>query len=874
MRIRISLPDNRDYEGRLEAFDLSGAVVFGPVPAAGRAHDEPAAAHENPSRNPLLPYGDTPLGTFVASGVVESGGGRGLDAEVFGPHGVVLLEPVAGQAALADAHGRLRLFIQGGGDTDQGLRATAGAIRLRDLDQEQLVALVRRASGRVLCEVVATAERGARVSLSPSPPDSDPPALLGRSSVSTRPSASNLSDASRSFGARAVGFAPRMFVVVPERSGSGGTAYGGGAGIGGAGGNVGGDTGGVETGTSFGPFPDTGVDVAPAPGGDINPPPEDSGVTLSESGGSQLLSTAPQMGLSDPYSPEQNGWLTGQQLTDPYSNIATEIGLVSFTGKDVDSFTNNPPDVDDPNSYTGTGKLDPYRNAIASADGGPIPADTQQGQGTYPSVQRDVADQPAQIPDDARWTDQQIQDLLRASEEYDRARGAQAPQPTDNGPPPDLNTSPAPSPNQNYSAPQRDTIDDPDAAIQEMVTRFAKYDAELAAGRSGTGGTQNPAANATTPSGDPSPDPPQIIPPDGPIFPPTTTPSLSNGSGPAPQEPTEPLPRALSAVPGGAGMGSTFIPQTNWYYRALAPYDPTIAQILGGADILPLQLDPPLKFVPEANPADMTFRHMRSGGNVLTKGTDRISTAGTLDPFNSGSLSDRGTGQLARVDVNRARDLGADFYDSAQIKEHLESVEGRVAQQLQDAQAAGRGKNYINDLQNRLNAVQRAQANAETFQEGEFVNRIPNRAVSEVPGASLPEAAAREARFLQGLEILRAGGEALMVVGAIMSIERIADAPEGQTGRVVAQEAGGWGLSLVAAGEGAELGAVLGAAAGIETGPGAIITAGLGALIFGGIGFFAGQEVADELYNDIAGFFSSDRQVGDFTIPTGDTIAI
>lgn len=285
-----------------------------------------------------------------------------------------------------------------------------------------------------------------------------------------------------------------------------------------------------------------------------------------------------------------------------------------------------------------------------------------------------------------------------------------------------------------------------------------------------------------------------------------------------------------------------------------------------------MQLDPGLKFVPEANPAEMTFRHI-AGRGALERGTDRISVAGDLDSFTTGDLSGRGSGELVRVDAALARNLGAEFYDSGQIAEHLRSLEPGVRQRLQDAIDAGRSENNIARQQGRVDSLLREQGRAQTFKEGEFVNRVPSRAISEVPGASLPEAAAREARFLQGLEVVRAGGEALMVVGAMMSIERIVDAPEGQTGRVAAQEAGGWAFSWAAGAEGAEFGAGLGAAAGIETGPGAIITAGIGALIFGGIGFFAGQEIADELSNDITGFFSSKPDIGDFPIPIGDKLS-
>jgi hypothetical protein len=350
MKIRIGLPENRDYAGRLEVLDASGAVVFGPVPAAGRAHDELAAGHGNVPRNPLRPYGDTPLGTYTVRGVVES---------------AVLLEPASGQAALADAHGRFRFFIQGGGGDDGGLPATAGGVRLHDRDLEQLLALVRRASGRVHCEIVTTAEQGAKVSLAQLPLDRDPPPLPAPSHVSTRPSA-DAAALARTASARAARYVPRMFVV-PERSGAGSTVYGAG------GGDTGAAVGLADTGIpDVGPQPTAGVDVAPTPGEDLNPPLDETGVTIAESGGSQLLSTAAPTGLSSPYAPDQGGWIVNPPQNDPFSDTpATANLLVAYTIGDVGTYSGGQPDAGNANAYTDTPAVDPYSNAIgAEAQGG------------------------------------------------------------------------------------------------------------------------------------------------------------------------------------------------------------------------------------------------------------------------------------------------------------------------------------------------------------------------------------------------------------------------------------------------------------------------------------------------------------------------
>jgi hypothetical protein len=366
MKIRIGLPENRDYAGRLEVLDASGAVVFGPIPAAGRAHDELAAGHGNVPRNPLRPYGDTPLGTYTVRGVVES---------------AVVLEPASGQAALADAHGRFRFFIQGGGGDggdDGGLPATAGGVRLHDRDLEQLLALVRRASGRVHCEIVTTAEQGAKVSLAQLPLDRDPPPLPAPSHVSTRPSA-DAAPPARTASARAARYVPRMFVV-PERSGAGSTVYGAG------GGDTGAAVGLADTGIpDVGPLPTGGVDVAPTPGEDLNPPLDETGVTIAESGGSQLLSTAAPTGLSSPYASDQGGWIVNPQPNDPFSDApATANLLVAYTIGDVDTYSGGQPDAGNANAYTDTQAVDPYSNAIGAEQtgGGQVAA-----RGTPPSDQ-------------------------------------------------------------------------------------------------------------------------------------------------------------------------------------------------------------------------------------------------------------------------------------------------------------------------------------------------------------------------------------------------------------------------------------------------------------------------------------------------------
>ena len=306
------------------------------------------------------------------------------------------------------------------------------------------------------------------------------------------------------------------------------------------------------------------------------------------------------------------------------------------------------------------------------------------------------------------------------------------------------------------------------------------------------------------------------------------------------------------AWPGGAaasvGESALFMPQPSWYYRVLQPHDPAAARILQGASLLPRAPDLGFTFQPELNPAEMTFRHMRPGGNVPRLGTDRISTAADLEAFRT-ILRERGTGELVRVDVEAARRLGAQFLGSGDIMAHLDEIGAQITRELEAARLANRGVNAIRRLEGRMRALEAARSYARTFAEGHGVGSIPGRAVTRVPGRTLSGAVAGEAALTTGMRAFRFGGRVLIVVGVGMSVERVRSAPPGQGLRVATQEAGGWAFSIPAAALGAKAGAAAGAAFGIESGPGAVVTAALGAMIGGAIGFFGGQEAADAIYD-------------------------
>src|SRR5262249_49108805 len=109
--LSVKLPRDRDRCGTLTLHDARGRRISGPFVVAGRASDALAAANGNVLRNSLLRFGDTPTGTYRVREILSSGRGTPFDTARFGPHGIVALEGVSGDAALAEANGRFHILI-------------------------------------------------------------------------------------------------------------------------------------------------------------------------------------------------------------------------------------------------------------------------------------------------------------------------------------------------------------------------------------------------------------------------------------------------------------------------------------------------------------------------------------------------------------------------------------------------------------------------------------------------------------------------------------------------------------------------------------------------------------------------------------------
>ena len=136
--IVVRLPPDRVAPGTLTALDEAGGVVSGPWPAVGKADPALAAAHGNPGCDRLRRFGDTPAGAYHLLDRLPPSPDARL-ASRFGPHGALVLRPVGGEAAMADANGRTTLLLHGG---DDPLAAPDGALRVPDAAMAEIVALL------------------------------------------------------------------------------------------------------------------------------------------------------------------------------------------------------------------------------------------------------------------------------------------------------------------------------------------------------------------------------------------------------------------------------------------------------------------------------------------------------------------------------------------------------------------------------------------------------------------------------------------------------------------------------------------------------------------------------------------------------------
>lgn len=109
----------------------------------GKSDNAAATAHENPLRDPLRPFGDTPTGVYEAVLTVVAGGTKQTAAQKrsYGPNKRLVLNAVSGDALQAKKNGRFGEMAHGGDPAaNGGLRPTDGCIRFDDDTMVKIIA--------------------------------------------------------------------------------------------------------------------------------------------------------------------------------------------------------------------------------------------------------------------------------------------------------------------------------------------------------------------------------------------------------------------------------------------------------------------------------------------------------------------------------------------------------------------------------------------------------------------------------------------------------------------------------------------------------------------------------------------------------------
>jgi hypothetical protein len=138
--LEIKLPSQRKEMGTLSIRKEDGTYVLADISALGKADSGTAAAHNNSTLDPLLPFGNTPTGTYAVKQIISTGAGTNYDADKYGPNGAIVLEPIGGDAFTAKLNGRTGLLIHAGRDRGTGkLVPTNGCIRVSNADMQRII---------------------------------------------------------------------------------------------------------------------------------------------------------------------------------------------------------------------------------------------------------------------------------------------------------------------------------------------------------------------------------------------------------------------------------------------------------------------------------------------------------------------------------------------------------------------------------------------------------------------------------------------------------------------------------------------------------------------------------------------------------------
>lgn len=133
MTSHVQFRTNRTISGTME-YRVDGKRVGGPWECYGKSDDYMARVKGNPSRNPLIRFGDTPTGIYTPKVLAKQ-----ADTHKYGPHPPIELKPKSGDCLKAEHDGgRSGIWDHGGALNASGkLRPTYGCIRSHDEDMAE-----------------------------------------------------------------------------------------------------------------------------------------------------------------------------------------------------------------------------------------------------------------------------------------------------------------------------------------------------------------------------------------------------------------------------------------------------------------------------------------------------------------------------------------------------------------------------------------------------------------------------------------------------------------------------------------------------------------------------------------------------------------
>jgi hypothetical protein len=143
--IFFNLQRNRMLPGKAYIVDADGQVLLGPWSGLGCCDSTAAAAHENPTCDPLKSWGNTPTGDYDVTALLNHGT---LEANVhsYGPWDTLMLDGRSGDAYAATHGTGVRSGLEAhAGDPSAagGLRVTHGCLRSFNADQKALAEFVK-----------------------------------------------------------------------------------------------------------------------------------------------------------------------------------------------------------------------------------------------------------------------------------------------------------------------------------------------------------------------------------------------------------------------------------------------------------------------------------------------------------------------------------------------------------------------------------------------------------------------------------------------------------------------------------------------------------------------------------------------------------